>query len=327
MGLRDRWRRGLGGAISAAFLLLSWAGASVAQPYPTRPIRLVVPYPAGSGPDEVARMLGDHLRERLGQTVIIDNRAGALGSIASSDVARSAPDGHTLLLATSTTHASNVSMLKNLSYNPVSDFAPIGQLITSALVMVVKSDFPARNLQEFVTYARAHKGELTAGYGTGTGQLSIAQLRTLGDIVTVPVAYRGTPPAVLDVIAGSISLTFADTVIASTQIKGGKLRGLGVTSLARSELLPDVPPLADAMPGFDLPTWYGLVAPARTPDPIIDRLAGVTREWLAAPRTRERLLAIGISPAFTPPAEFGRYIESEVERWTALTRAAGIQPE
>ena len=301
------------------------ARPAAAQEYPTRPIRLVVPFPAGAGPDQVARMVAQHLRDGFGQPVVVENRTGALGSIGAQEVARSAPDGHTLLMATNTTHAANVAMIRRLPYDPVADFAPVGRAITTAMVLLVKPEFPARTVQEFVAYARGR--DLTAGYGSGAAQMSIAQLRAFGGIATVPVSYRGVPQAAADVMAGVLSLSFADYAIALAQIQGGTLRGLGVTATARTELMPDLPPLAEAMPGFDVTIWYGLVAPAGTPAPIVARLAEATGAWLALPATRSRLLAIGLNPAFLPPAEFGPFIQAEVVKWTANARAAGIEPE
>lgn len=325
-GFRTRLGRRLSCTAIAALLALPVARAA-AQDYPTRPIRLVVPFPAGAGPDLVSRMVAQHLRDSFGQPVVVENRAGALGSIGAQEVARSAPDGHTLLMATNTTHAANVAMIRRLAYDPVADFTPIGRVITTAMVLLVRPDFPARNLAEFVALGRARNGELTAGYGSGAAQMSIAQLRSFGGITTVPVSYRGVPQAAADVISGNLSLSFADYAIALAQIQGGTLRGLGVTATTRTELMPDLPPLADAMPGFDVTIWYGLVAPAGTPAPVVAKLAGATGAWLALPETRARLGAIGLKPSFMPPAEFAPFIQAEVLRWTANARAAGIEPE
>jgi tripartite-type tricarboxylate transporter receptor subunit TctC len=327
MSIWSGLRRRLPSCILAAALLVVSAGAADAQDYPIRPIRIVVPFPAGAGPDQVARMIAQHLRDTLGQPVVIENRTGALGSIGAQEVARSAPDGYTLLMATNTTHAANVAMIRRLSYDPVTDFTPVGRVITTAMVLLVKPDFPARTVQEFIAYGRSRNGELTAGYGSGAAQMSIAQLRSFGEVRTVAVSYRGVPQAAGDVISGNLSLSFADYAIALAQIQGGLLRGIGVTAATRTELMPDLPPLAEAMPGFDVTIWYGLVAPAGTPGSVVSRLAGATQTWLAMPETRSRLLGIGLNPAFLPPAEFGPFIRAEVERWTANAKAAGIEPE
>src|SRR5580693_1772955 len=181
--------------------------------YPKRQIRIVVPFPAGSGPDQVARLVGQHLQDAFGQTVLIENRTGALGSIAALEVARSAPDGYTLLMGTNTTQASNVAMLKNLAYDPAKDFAPIIRTTTTAMVMLVKPDFPARDLDGFLAYARTGS-RLTAGYGSGASQISIAQLQSRGGLSLIAASYRGVPQAVTDVIAGAIDLSFADFSVA-----------------------------------------------------------------------------------------------------------------
>lgn len=305
--------------------LLAGEVAAAEPPYPNRPVRLIVPFPAGSGPDQVARMVGQHLRETLGQPFVVENRPGALGSIAALEVARSAPDGYTLLMATNTTHAANVAMIQKLAYDPVADFAPVGRVITTAMVLLVKPDFPAGSLREFLAYARGRGGELTAGYGSGAAQMSIAQLRTLGGVDTVSVSYRGVPQAASDVISGVLSLSFADYAIALAQMQGGLLRGLGVTADARTGMMADLPSLSEEMPGFDVTIWYGLVAPAGTPAPLVGVLADRTAAYLAKPDTTKLLASMGLTPAFLPPAEFAPFIAAEVKRWTANAQAAGIE--
>ena len=305
----------------AGFVLSALAAPyAVADEYPSRPIKIIVPFPAGAGPDQVARLVGQHLQDALGQTVVIENRAGALGSLGAQEVARSAPDGYTLLMGTNTTHAGNVAMLKNLPYDPVKDFAPVIRTITTAMVLLVKPDFPARNLAQFMEYARAHPN-MTAGYGSGASQISIAQLQARGGISVVAASYRGVPQAATDVIAGVIDLSFADFSISIPQIQGGTLRGIGVTSPQRNELLPDLPALAEAMPGFEATIWYGLLAPAGTPEPIINK----HEKFLSMPSTREKLANVGVIVAPMRPAEFGAFIKSEVARWTADAKAAGIE--
>ena len=311
----------------AGFVLSALAApyaAVAADDYPTRPIKIIVPFPAGAGPDQVARLLGQHLQDAFGQTVVIENRAGALGSLGAQEVARSAPDGYTLLMGTNTTHAGNVAMLKNLAYDPVKDFAPVIRTITTAMVLLVKPDFPAKNLAQFMEYARAHPN-MTAGYGSGASQISIAQLQARGGISLIAASYRGVPQAATDVIAGVIDLSFADFSISIPQIQGGTLRGIGVTSPMRNELLPDLPALAEAMPGFEATIWYGLLAPASTPEPVINKLYATSEKFLAMPSTREKLANVGVIVAPMRPEEFGAFIKSEVARLTADAKAAGIE--
>ena len=315
--------------VLAALVLSGFASpqaTAAADDYPARPIKIIVPFPAGAGPDQVARLLGQHLQEAFGQTVVIENRAGALGSIGAAEVARSAPDGYTLLMGTNTTQASNVSMLKDLPYDPAKDFAPILRTTTTAMVMLVKPDFPARTLAQFMEYARAHPN-LTAGYGSGASQISIAQLRSRGGLSVIAASYRGVPQAVTDVMGGAINLAFADFSIAIPQMKGGTLRGIGVTSPTRNELTPDLPAMAEAMPGFEATIWYGLLAPAGTPAPIVNKLFAESRKFLIMPATREKLASVGVIVSPMSPNEFGAFIRSEIVRWTAEAKAAGIEAQ
>jgi tripartite-type tricarboxylate transporter receptor subunit TctC len=291
----------------AGLLLLGLSAThamAAADDYPNRQIKIVVPFPAGAGPDQVARMLGQYLQEAFGQTIVIENRAGALGSIGAQEVARSTPDGYTLLMGTNTTQAANVAMLKNLPYDPARDFTPIIRTVTTAMVLVVKPDFPAQDLAQFMTYARAHPN-ITAGYGSGASQISIGQLQSRGGLSIIAASYRGIPQAVTDVMGGAINLAFADFSIAIPQMKGGTLRGIGVTSPARNELTPDLPALAEAMPGFE----------------------AESAKFLAMPATREKLASVGVIVAPMRPDEFSRFIRSEIVRWTADAKAAGIEAQ
>jgi tripartite-type tricarboxylate transporter receptor subunit TctC len=313
----------------AGLMLLGCAvspGVAAGNDYPNRQIKIVVPFPAGAGPDHVARMLGQHLQQTFGQTVLIENRAGALGSIGAVEVAHSAPDGYTLLMGTNTTQAGNVAMMKDLPYDPIKDFSPILRTTTTATVLLVKPDFPAKDLAQFLGYARAHPN-LTAGYGSGASQICIGQLQSRGGLTVIAASYRGVPQAVTDVMAGAINLTFADLSLAIPQMKGGTLRGIGVSSPTRNELAPDLPALAEAMPGFEATIWYGLLAPANTPDAIVNKLYAESEKFLSLPATKEKLASVGVIVATMPPAEFGAFIRSEIVRWTADAKAAGIEAQ
>jgi tripartite-type tricarboxylate transporter receptor subunit TctC len=311
----------------AGLVLLAFAASqtvAAADDYPNHQIKIIVPFPAGAGPDQVARMLGQYLEGALGRAVVIENRAGALGSIGAQEVARSAPDGYTLLMGTNTTQAANVSMLKNLPYDPARDFAPIIRIVTTAMVLVVRQDFPARDLAQFMEYARAHPN-ITAGYGSGASQISIGQLQTRGGLSVIAASYRGVPQAMTDVMGGAIDLAFADFSLAIPQMQGGTLRGIGVTSPTRNELTPNLPSLAEAMPGFEATIWYGLLAPAGTPEPIVKRLYTESEKFLALPATREKLASAGVIVSPMSPEQFGGFIRSEITRWTADAKAAGIE--
>jgi len=313
----------------AGLMLLGLAApraVAAADDYPNRQIKIIVPFPAGAGPDQVARMLAQHLQEAFGQTVVIENRAGALGSIGAQEVARATPDGYTLLMGTNTTQAANVAMLKNLAYDPVKDFSPIIRTVTTAMVLVVKPDFPAQDLTQFMTYARAHPN-ITAGYGSGASQISIGQLQSRGGLTVIAASYRGIPQAVTDVMGGAINLAFADLSIAIPQMKGGTLRGIGVTSPTRNELTPDLPALAEAMPGFEATIWYGLLAPARTPEPILDRLSAEVMKILKEPEVLAKLKDLAFVPAKESRQEFEAYIAIENTKWRKIVQDAGIKIE
>jgi tripartite-type tricarboxylate transporter receptor subunit TctC len=314
-------------SVLAGLVLCGLAMAQTANAdddYPKRQIKIIVPFPAGAGPDQVARMLGQSLQDAFGQTVVIENRAGALGSIGAQEVARSAPDGYTLLMGTNTTQAANVAMLKNLPYDPAKDFAPIIRAVTTAMVLMVKPDFPATDLAQFLDYARAHPN-MTAGYGSGASQISIGQLQTRGGLSVIAASYRGVPQAVTDVLAGVVDLAFADFSLAIPQMQGGTLRGIGVTSPERNELTPGLPALAEAVPGFEATIWYGLLAPAGTPEPIINKLYAESARFLSLPATKAKLANVGVIVSPMSPVEFNTFIRSEIIRWTADAKAAGIE--
>ena len=317
---------------SALLLGLFWLALATSpalaadDAWPTRQIKIIVPFPGGAGPDQVARLVGKHLQDALSQTVVIENRAGALGSIGAAEVAHAVPDGYTLLMGTNTTQASNVATLKNPGYDPVRDFAPIIRTTTTAMVLLVKPDFPAKDVTQFLDYAKTHPN-LTAGYGSGASQISVGQLQSRGGLSVIAASYRGVPQAVTDVMTGAINLTFADLSLAVPQMQGGTLRGIGVTSSKRNELTPGLPALAEAIPGFEATIWYGLLAPANTPGAIVDKLYTESEKFLSMPATKEKLANVGVTVSTMPPKEFGAFIQSEIVRWTADAKAAGIEPQ
>ena len=317
--------------VLAGLLLLGLAApqaVAAADDYPQRQIKIIVPFPAGAGPDQVARMLGQHLQEAFGQTVLIENRAGALGSIGAQEVARSAPDGYTLLMGTNTTQAGQCRDAEKPALRSGQGF---------------RADHPDRDHRDGAdgqagfsrprtspnssTMPSAHPN-MTAGYGSGASQISIGQLQSRGGLSVIAASYRGVPQAVTDVMAGAINLAFADFSLAIPQMQGGTLRGIGVTSPKRNELTPDLPALAEAMPGFEATIWYGLLAPAGTPDAC--RQQALCRERKipdACRRPREKLASVGVIVSTMPPDEFGGFIRSEIVRWTADAKAAGIEAQ
>ena len=308
----------------AALLFCSQAGA---QSYPSRAVKLVVPFPAGSATDQIARVVGQQLQESLGQPFVVENKPGAQGAIAATEVARAAPDGYTLMVGTNTPLAANPSLFKKLNYDPAKDFAPIARLGTISFMIMVRPDFPAKTLKEFLAHAKANPGKLSAGYGSAGSQVSQAMLRSMGRIDFIDVPYKGLPQAITDVLGGQVSFTFADLANALAQIKGGKLRGIAVTSQKRSTLAPDIPAIAEELPGYELIAWFALVAPAGTPAPVVSRLHDVTAKALAKPEVGARFAALGTDVAPLNPDELGAFIRSETEKWAKMAKEAGIQPE
>jgi tripartite-type tricarboxylate transporter receptor subunit TctC len=304
-------------------ILLSAAGYS--QPYPSHPVKLIVPFPAGSATDQVARLTGAQLQEALGQPFVVENKAGAQGSIAAAEVAKAAPDGYTLMLTTNTPQAANVSLFKKLNYDPVKDFTPVARVGTTSFMLMVRPDFPAKNLKDFLKYSKTKN--LSAGYGSAGSQVSLALLKAMGKLDVVEVPYKGIPQAVTDTLGGSLAFTFVDLSNALPQAKGGKLRGLGVTSQKRTGLAADVPAIAEELPGYELIAWFALMAPAKTPPAIVQRLHDAAIKGIARPEVKEKFAGIGIDVAPMGPAELGKFIQSEIALWAKLVKLAGIEPE
>lgn len=311
----------------SAIALLVAAGAALAQPYPSKPGKLVVPFPAGSATDQIARVLGQELQAALGQPFVVDNKPGAQGTIAAEGVARSTPDGYTLLVTTNTPQAAAPALFKVLRYDPVKDFAPIARLGTISFMLMVAPQFPAKNFREFLAHARANPGKLSAGYGSAGSQVSQAMLRTMGGIDFVDVPYKGLPQAITDVLGGAISFTFADLANALAQQRGGKLRGLAVTSEKRSPLAPEVPAIAEELKGYELIAWFALMAPAGTPKEVVAALHGATAKALARPEIVARFGSLGTDVAPMDPEQLAAFIKAEIGKWARLAKDAGIQPQ
>jgi tripartite-type tricarboxylate transporter receptor subunit TctC len=316
--------------LQAAGLALGLAVAApgaMAQPFPNKPIRMVVPFPAGSATDMAARVIGQELGTSLGQPVVIDNRPGAGGSIAAMEVIRSAPDGSTLLFSSNSALASNVALLKNIPYDPNKDFSPVAGTGETALVLLVKSGFPVSNLKELVAYVKQHPGKVSAGYGSSSSQISIATFDKLAGIATLSVPYKGIPMAINDVLGGTLDYTFADIGNAMAQVKGGNMRALGVTSAQRTPLAPAVPAIAEVLPGFDITAWFAIVGPAGMPRDVVDKLNAATTKALKTREMKEKLARIGLTPMPMPADQLKAFIGSEIVKWTRLAREANIQPE
>ncbi len=312
-------------ALAAAGAVFPLQGA-LAQAYPSQPVKLVVPFPAGSASDNIARILGKELQDELGQPFVIENRPGAQSIVGSEVVAKAAPDGYTLLV-TAVSFAAATSMFRKVPFDPVADFTPVSRMATTPLALMVKADFPARTARDFVEYARAHPGKLTAGHGSSSAQVCIAQLARLANIDVLQVPYKGIPLAVTDVLGGNLNFTFVDLGNAIAQAKGGNLRAIGVTSARRSSLAPDWPALAETLPGYDIDAWLATLGPKGLPEPIARRLHEATVRALAKPEVQSRLATMGFTPALLGPADAVPFIRAEVAKWAALVKQAGIVPE
>lgn len=311
----------------ALALGLGAVAAVQAQGYPERPVRLVVPFPAGSGTDIGARALSQPLQASLGQAFVVDNKPGASGSIGALDVVRAAPDGHTLLFASNSPAASNVALLKSMPYDPQKDLTPIAGFGQSMLVLMVRADHPAKNLAEFIAYLRERPGQVSAGYGSASSQAAIALLNKLAKVDVLAVPYKGVPLAVTDTLGGVLDFTFVDMGNALPQVKGGKMRALGVTSAKRTPLVPDWPALAETLPGFEITAWLAVFGPPRLPRQTVDKLHAAIATAIQDPQMREKLAATGMQPMVMTPDQLQAFVASEVRRWIQLAKDANIQPQ
>lgn len=303
------------------------AGSAFAQDYPVRPIRFIVPFSAGGGGDLIIREVSQRLTARLGQSVVVDNRTGAGGNVGTELAAHSPADGYTLLMANVAPMAINVSMYKKLPYDPAKDFAPITLLASFPNVLVVNPAVNAKSVGELIALARAQPGQLTcATAGTGsTTHLAAEFFRSKAKIDFIQVPYKGGGAALIDLVAGQISMYFGALPGALPHIRTGRLRGLGVTSLARSSAAPDIPAIAEAgFPGFEAVTWIGAVAPAGVPATVVAKLNKELVDIMRAPDLREKLLTEGAEPLTNSPKEFAAYIRSEIDKWAGVVKSAGI---
>lgn len=320
----------LAAAISLAALSLMPISAS-AQTYPVRPIRLIVGFPPGGINDLVARIVGQSVSESLGQPIVIENRPGAGGTIGANAVAKADPDGYTLLLASVSNLAMAPSQYKSLAYDPIKDFAPVALVAASPNIMVVPNDFPIRSVPDLIALAKKQPGSMNyASAGNGTSNhLTVELLKTMAGIDLVHVPYRGDAPGMTDVLAGRIQMMFPTLPVALPQIKAGALRAIAVSSPKRSELVPDIPTVAESgsLPEFSVSVWVGILAPAGTSPEIVSKLNAEIHKALASSAVREQLAAQGTEPAAAAdPKTFGLYLASETKKWSEVAKAAGITP-
>jgi tripartite-type tricarboxylate transporter receptor subunit TctC len=321
---RRRFLR-LAGAAAGASMLPRVAHA---VDYPTRPVRIIVAVAAGGGADIVARVIGQWLSERLGQQFIVENRPGGGTNIGTEMVARAPADGYTLLLV-NLTHAINATLYEKLNYNFVRDFAPVAGIVGVSNVVEIHPSVPAKTIPEFIAYAKANPGKINMGSaGNGSSSHMAGELfKMMAGVNLVHVPYRGQGPAMTDLLGGQLQVIFATTPGTTEFVRIGKLNALAVTTATRAEALPDVPPLADFVPGYESSQWYGLGAPKNTPAEIVDKLNREVNAALVDPKMKARLAEFGGTVMPGPPADFGKFIAAETEKWGKVVKFAGIKAD
>jgi len=315
-------------AVAAIALLAALTSQAGAQTYPTRAVTIITPFAAGSVTDATARAIAAHLQETLGQTFIVENRAGAGGMPAATAVAKAAPDGHTLLITTNSTHSAAPGLFKSVPYDPIRDFTPVARIGSFPSLIAANPNAPFKSMQELVAYAKANPGKLSMAHGNSTGHITIEALKLRAKIDLARVPYRSNPAAITDLIAGHIPLMVPDFGTALPQLKAQKIRPLAVITRERSTTLPDLLTLHETvMPDYDLLAWAGMFAPAGLPAPIAERISGALQKMLSKPEIKERLLNSGVEVFYTGPKDFDAYVRSELVKWTGLIKEVGIQPE
>jgi tripartite-type tricarboxylate transporter receptor subunit TctC len=317
--------------VSVLFVLTASSEAQ-AQPqsYPSKPIRFVVPYPAGGPLDTVARLLAQKAGESVKQPVIVDNKPGAGGNIGADAVAKSAADGYTILMGAVATHAINPTLYPSIPYDAQKDFIAVTQVASTPNVLVVNPTIPANNVREFIAYAKAHPGKLNFGSGsTGSaGHLAGELFKAMAGVDMTHVPYKGAAPAMNDLVGGQIQLMFDNLASSLGQVKAGRIKALAVTTAKRTALAPDLPTIAESgLPGFDISTWFGIFVPAGTPRDIVERLHAEFARALAMPDVREKMLALGAEPVGSRPGEFAAYIRAEADKYARVIHASGAKAD
>jgi len=313
---------------AGAAALSAMSRVAMAQAYPSRPVRIIVGYPAGGGVDITGRLIGQWLSERLGQPFVIENRPGANSNIATETVVRAAPDGHTLLLATAA-NAGNATLYDKLNFNFIRDIAPVAGIMVVPLVMVVHPSFPATTVPEFIAYAKANPGKVNMGLaGTGGSDHMAGELfKTMTGVNMTQVPYRGLAPALTDLLGGQVQVIFSSIPAAIEYIRAGKLQALAVTSAVRAEALPDLLTVGEFVPGFEASQWYGIAVPKSTPAEIVNKLNNEINAGLADHKMKARLAELGGIVLAGSPADFAKFIADETEKWGKVIRSANIKAE
>jgi tripartite-type tricarboxylate transporter receptor subunit TctC len=316
--------------IHAVIAMVSLLGASVATAdnYPSRPIRIIAPSTPGDAPDVIARLVAERLTSALGQQIFVENHPGAGGVVGSDIVAKAAPDGYTLIIGNAGSHGINAAVYSKLPYDIQRDFAPVSQIAIAPNIMVVNPELPVKNVKEFIAYAKARPGALNyASGGNGSSaHMSMELFKSMAGIDLLHVPYKGSSPALTDVITGQVSAMIVNMPPAVPFVKAGKLRALAVTTRNRSPLLPEVPTVAESgLPGYETVAWFGILAPAATPKDIINRLSEEIARIARSPAMRERLTSLGAEAVGSTPAEFAAVIARDIAKWTPLAKSVGIK--
>jgi tripartite-type tricarboxylate transporter receptor subunit TctC len=312
--------------LGAALACLATAG--MADTWPSKPIRMIVGFPPGGGADIVARALGTELGKALGQSVVVDNRGGANGVIGTQELAKAAPDGHTLMLTISS-HVTNALLYPNAPYDAMKDFAPVSLVASSPFVLVANPALPVNNVAELVALAKAQPGKINYGSpGNGSTQHLLHALMNLSaGIDMTHVAYKGGAPMANDLLAGHVQVGFTTPLFSQTLLQQGKLKALGVTSTRPIAQLPNVPPIGDTLRGYEGSVWYGVIAPAGTPRAVVDKLSAEIARIVRAPAVREKLVAQAAEPVGSTPEQFAAVMEGELKKWSAVIRQTGIRAD
>jgi tripartite-type tricarboxylate transporter receptor subunit TctC len=307
--------------------LFAVSAPALSQSWPSKPVRLIVPFSSGGTTDIVARLYAQRLTEALGTQFIVDNRAGAGGTIGTEAGARSAPDGYTFVFGSTSSTAVSPGLYPKLSFDILRDFVPVAQVASASIVLAAHPSLPARNVKELVALAKARPGEIVfASSGNGSSlHLCAEYLKHLAKINMLHVPYKGVGPALPDLLAGHVQLLFSDMPPFVPYIKSGKLRALGVTTAKRSPLLPDIPAIAESVPGYDLAGWYGFLAPAGTPGAIVNRLNAEIQKLMTSPQMKERYVALALEPVERSPQQFGDYMKSELAKWGNIIQVSGAR--
>jgi tripartite-type tricarboxylate transporter receptor subunit TctC len=319
--IRNGWIALLGSVLAAC------ASLSLAQEFPARPVRVIVPFAAGSSVDTVARIVANDLTARLKVPVLVENRPGATGGIGSELVAKAPPDGYTLLMGTTGTNAANPSIYPNLGYSPLRDFAPVSFLVSQPMLVVAYPGAPFKTLPELIEYARANPGKIAFATTTAPGIVIGESIKARAKVDIMYVPYKNSLGAINDVIGGQLPLMVTDSAVGTPQVKAGKLRGIAATSAKPTSLLPDVPTVAATLPGFEVITWFGLFAPAATPSAVVDKLASEVQQILQDPAMRNRLVQLGFEMQPMTTAQFRTFLREEIERWAVWVKEFGIGPQ